>query len=299
MEKIELPEEYPRKEWKIMQGVHMTQACVDNWENVDVFQVRSDDLFIASYPKSGTTWISEIVDMILNNGDVEKCKRDSIHNRVVMLELAGIKTMLPGTELLSKMPSPRLIKTHLPIQLLPKSFWENNCKIVYVARNAKDVAVSSYYFYSANKLHPHPGTMQEYLENFKAGRVSFGSWYDHVKGWWEKRMDLPILYLFYEDMKEDLRREILKVVGFLEKHLDNDVLEKIVRHASFDVMKDNPMTNYSLIPSILLDQSISPFMRKGVSGDWKNYFTVEQNNKFDEDYRKKMSGTTLCFRTEI
>lgn len=32
--------------------------------------------------------------------------------------------------------------------------------------------------------------------------VSFGSWYDHVKGWWEKRKDYRILYLFYEDMKE-------------------------------------------------------------------------------------------------
>ncbi|MEE6525835.1 hypothetical protein FKM82_026102 [Ascaphus truei] len=53
MEKIELPEEYPRKELEIVQGIPMVQACVDNWEKVDVFQVRSDDHFIASYPKSG------------------------------------------------------------------------------------------------------------------------------------------------------------------------------------------------------------------------------------------------------
>lgn len=32
--------------------------------------------------------------------------------------------------------------------------------------------------------------------------VAFGSWYDHIKGWWEKKKDYRILYLFYEDMKE-------------------------------------------------------------------------------------------------
>ena len=32
--------------------------------------------------------------------------------------------------------------------------------------------------------------------------VAYGSWYDHVKGYWERRKDHPILYLFYEDLKE-------------------------------------------------------------------------------------------------
>ncbi|XP_076193055.1 sulfotransferase 1B1-like isoform X2 [Aptenodytes patagonicus] len=168
-----------------------------------------------------------------------------------------------GTDLLATMPSPRVVKTHLPAHILPKSFWENRCKMIYVGRNAKDVAVSFYHFDLMNKFQPHPGTWAQYLEEFMAGRVAYGSWYDHVKDYWERRKDHPILYLFYEDLKEDLRREIAKVARFLGRELPEAALDTVTQHTSFEAMRDNPTTNYSMVPSHLMDQGISPFMRKG------------------------------------
>ncbi|ELK01351.1 Sulfotransferase 1C2 [Pteropus alecto] len=73
-----------------------------------------------------------------------------------------------------------------------------------------------------------------------------------------------ILFLFYEDIKKDPKHEIQKVMQFMGKNLDETILDKIVQETSFEKMKENPMTNRSTVPKSILDQSISPFMRKGL-----------------------------------
>ncbi|XP_061288520.1 sulfotransferase 1C4 isoform X2 [Bos javanicus] len=198
-----------------------------------------------------------------------------------------------GLKQANAMASPRMLKTHLPFHLLPPSFLEENCKMIYVARNPKDNMVSYYHFHRMNRNLPAPGTWEEYFESFLAGKVCWGSWYDHVKGWWQAKDQYRILYLFYEDMKENPKHEIQKLAEFIGKSLDDKVLDKIVDHTSFSVMKQNPMANYTSIPNEYMNQLISPFMRKGVIGDWKNHFTVAQNERFDDDYRKNMADTTL------
>lgn len=42
-------------------------------------------------------------------------------------------------------------------------------QVIYIARNAKDVAVSYYHFYRMAKVHPDPGTWDSFLEKFMAG----------------------------------------------------------------------------------------------------------------------------------
>ncbi|XP_077169158.1 sulfotransferase 1C2-like [Paroedura picta] len=288
-----------RSEPMDIEGVPLHRPTAENWGLLRAFAARPGDLLISTYPKAGTTWIQEIVDMIQQGGDPQKCARAPTHKRIPFIDLFPPKPMTSGLEDAEVMPSPRTLKTHLPVQLLPLSFWEHNCKIIYMARNVKDNAVSYFHFHRMNQGLPEPGNWDQFLEHFLAGKVSWGSWFDHVRGWWEAKDRHPILYLFYEDIKEDPAREIRKVAQFLGIELTEPVLTQIVQHTTFDSMKANPMANYSSIPSALMDQAVSPFMRKGAVGNWKEHFTVAQSERLDEICAEKLEDSGLTFRTQL
>lgn len=65
---------------------------------------------------------------------------------------------------------------------------------------------------------------------------------------------------------QDPKREIRKILKFMEKDISEEVLNKIVYYTSSDVMKHNSMANYTTFPKSIMDHSISPFMRKGTKG---------------------------------
>ncbi|ELV13020.1 Estrogen sulfotransferase [Tupaia chinensis] len=100
-------------------------------------------------------------------------------------------------------------------------------------------------------------------------------------------------------MDKDIRKEVMKLIQFLGRKPSEELVDKIVKHTSFQEMKNNPYTNYTILPDEIMNQNISPFMRKGIAGDWKNHFTVALNEKFDKHYEQQMKGSTLKCRTEV
>ncbi|XP_052517578.1 sulfotransferase 1A1 [Budorcas taxicolor] len=295
---MELIQDTSRPPAKYVKGIPLIKYFAEALGPLQSFEAWPDDLLISTYPKSGTTWVSEILDLIYQEGDLEKCQRAPVFMRVPFLEFKapGVPT---GVEVLKDTPAPRLLKTHLPLALLPKTLLDQKVKMIYIARNAKDVAVSYYHFYRMAKVHPDPGPWDSFLEKFMAGEVCYGSWYQHVREWWELSHTHPVLYLFYEDIKEDPKREIQKILEFVGRSLPEETVDRIIQQTSFKEMKKNPMTNYSTIPTEIMDHSISAFMRKGLTGDWKSTFTVAQNELFEAHYAEKMAGCKLRFRWEL
>ena len=89
---------------------------------------------------SGTTWVQEIVWQIFHEGQVEITY---LRERVPVLEGPAY----PRSPDINTLPSPRIIKSHLTYDIIPKSVnKDNKCKYIYVARNPKDVAVSFFNF---------------------------------------------------------------------------------------------------------------------------------------------------------
>lgn len=80
-------------------------------------------------------------------------------------------------------------------------------------------------------------------------------------------------------LSQNPRREVERIMNYLDLSLSDEVISRIVELTSFEIMKENPMANYSCIPTHVFDNSVSPFMRKGASVNLKPYIDHNNNNK--------------------
>ncbi|KAF8368915.1 hypothetical protein PRIPAC_86744 [Pristionchus pacificus] len=268
-------------------------------------QFGPDDVVIASYPKSGTTWASEVLSAIAHEGDINLIRTVKINDRVPWIESddSSLAANFPGLSSLRKRvvtsAKKKIYSTHLPLHLLPPSILRGDCKLLYVARNPKDLAVSYFHFHQMAKFLglQNEMTWDEFMSLFCTGSLWYGDWFEHVISYWKFSQNNPqVKFICYEDMKIDLMREMESLEELVGISLSMEQRKEVVNHSSFDSMKCNKMTNRE--GNMLLDQSRARFMRKGIVGDWKNYFTVAQSEAFDELYQKEMKGSGLNFQFE-
>ncbi|GMR41243.1 hypothetical protein PMAYCL1PPCAC_11438, partial [Pristionchus mayeri] len=267
-----------------------------------------DDIVICCYPKSGRTWVSEILSALAHDGDIDLLRSIPLVKRVKWLEWIGRTPNGPHSQLVGT-GKKRIWATHLPLRQLPFSILEGKCKLLNVARNPKDQAVSYFHMHRISKDHGlltgNPIgcsksenldlTWDEFFRLHCSGSLCWGSWFDHVMDYWHfARNNSNAKFIFYEDMKGNLMEELKSIEDFTDMHLSTEKRERLFDHCSFDSMKENKMTNKSASSS--LDHTKGKFMRKGIVGDWKNYFTVAQSEAFDELYKTKMEEAGLEFK---
>lgn len=247
------------------------------------FSFRPDDIVIATYPKSGTTWMQEIVPLITSGGDPTSVESLPSWKRAPWLSTTDILDIN-----IEERPSPRLLSTHFHYDMMPPSFFEVKPKVINVMRNPKDVFTSSFYYYGMSSHLVEPGPQIEFLHTFLDGKVIFGSWFDHVKSWLNAEDKEHIMHISYEELITDLKDSVGRIAQFLGKSLDAELIEKIADRCLFKNMKHNKMSNYSTFPPEIFDETKSTFLRKGIAGDWKNQLTVAEAEHFDAVYADKM-----------
>ncbi|RXG58069.1 hypothetical protein Avbf_03416 [Armadillidium vulgare] len=130
---------------------------------------------------------------------------------------------------------PRIIKTHLPFSLLSPSLLET-CKVIYMTRDPKDVAVSYCHHSRLLKVINFVGSMSDFVEHFVNDTLVYGPFWTHLKEAWNKRSHPNIHYCFYEDMKANPKEEILRIHKFLDLDLTESQINKIVHYTSFQEM---------------------------------------------------------------
>ena len=173
-----------------------------------------------------------------------------------------------------KMASPRAFKSHFPYGMMPCGLPSNTPgKYIYVVRNPRDAAVSFFHHYRTLPFYPHY-EWDEFFEKFLKGDVDFGEYFDHVLSWWAHKDDDNVLFLKYKDMKKDLPSAVATIAKLIGQDISKELVEEIAHRTTFENMKKDSTANYEWAK--VRKPTGSDFMRKGIVGDWKNYFTSEQ-----------------------
>jgi len=284
-------------------------------EEIWNFEVRKDDVWIVTYPKCGTTLTQEIVWQILNGVPLQSGEgKKHLFVRSPFLEIGTLiskpscqktikilyhnfmeifqnfskhdelnKALTDTLNYANLKSSPRIIKTHLPIGMLPPNILEE-CKVVYVSRNVKDACVS---YFHHEKLLPGHGLQDDcefslFSSLFMNGKLVYGSYWDHLKDGWKHRNHQNLKFLWYEDIISDLPKIIKEIATFTDKELSDEQITSLADHCHIENFKKNSTVNMKpLLRGIIPDEKWDNFnfIRKGTTGDWKNYFKDEDNLK--------------------
>nr|XP_019556548.2 sulfotransferase 1A1-like [Aedes albopictus] len=262
-------------------------------ESIKDLEVRPDDVWLAAYPKSGITWCQEMIWLVCNDLQYEKAATLTVDSRWCYLDLCS-KKKHEGPLPMDFAPSPRFVKSHLPVALLPDQIWTVRPKMVYIRRNPKSVAVSCFHHYAS--IYGCTATKEQFMQAFLKDQVLSSPYHRHVIEY--HHLDYPnMLHLCYEDMKRDLKGTLRRVCSFFNKSYSEDQLETLTKHLSFESLKNNKAVNFSdvtqrtLLESNRTDKLADPnykFMRQGEVEGWKKELDQETIEKFDEWTNRKV-----------
>ncbi len=238
-----------------------------------VYEGSPDDLFIVTYPKSGTTWLQMILYQLTTDGAMEFAHIDDVspHLEETLVPMGRKISDLPGT--------PRVVKSHLPYRDIPKG----PGRYIYGVRNGLDVAVS--YYHHSRKYWPQRNQrpMDEFFGQFMAGRVPYGSWFKHVAGWLRNEDRLNVLIIDYEELSADLETGVRRIADFCGITIDPADMPRILERCSFAFMREHDARfsmDRRLIPKPV--DTRTAFIRQGKVGGWRQELDARSEREFQK-----------------
>jgi len=205
---------------KAAQHLHATESYFQ--DNL----LLPDDIFIASYPRSGSHFVRFIILSAIHY---------TIHGAFPgnFSGMTGIPDIHGGNLELAAM-KPRIIKTHYPYD--PR--YRN---VIHLVRDPRDLVVSYFFFTSTKKQLffenlPRPPTLSEFSDLFIRGQVWPGDLCHHTASFQAARNDTNYLLIQYERLIHHPREEITRLLEYLNIDMDEAAVSQLIDHTSFDNM---------------------------------------------------------------
>ncbi len=242
------------------------------------FEPRESDIYIVSYPKSGTTWVQQILYQLKTGGDMTF---SHIAKEIPHIEEPRLHQTLETLE------APRIFKTHLTYKQIPKKG-----KYICVLRHGMDVAVSYYHHYLCHNEYQH--SFDHFYRKFLAGKVAFGSWFEHVRDWRLNAEQRDVLYIFFEDLLTDLEGNLRKIAAFTGLPLQDENMPRLLEYCSFSYMKDHQI-QFDLGIVFLLELGFRPghFIRKGEKEQWREVLKGPAEADFRQRFDASLKDANL------
>lgn len=196
--------------------------------HMESFKPRPSDVFVVTYPKCGTTWVTQICHGLRSRGSMdfgeitEVCPWDAIAYDC-------------GQNLNDEqVANPRVFKSHEAWKDVPKG-----AKYVYVCRDPFDAFWSFYKFLPRYAGIPDGAiSISDFADSLFSGASNSGQICNHFLSFWDKRKQKNVLWVTFEDLKSDLPREIRRIAKFMEIDVENDpeLFDIVLRQSKFDFM---------------------------------------------------------------
>ncbi len=226
------------------------------------FGERDSDIYIASFPRSGTTLLQVISYHLTHEGGMDYRHLDDVSPWLRNLSVK--KLPLP------QITGPRIIKTHDPYTLIPP---DKKGKFIFIVRDAADVVVSNYYNW---KNYNDADLQLDEVFDKLIDSDSATAYFHFNRAWLENKKKLPVLYLRYEDVIGNKREAINNIATFLNVMVSDTQLNDLLRLSSFDNMKLNERKFGEEPDEKLADRVYNQFIRYGKAGEGKLELSEEQ-----------------------
>jgi len=264
-------------------------------------------IWLASYPKSGNTWMRSFLHNLLRDADepvpldklVDFCLGESWRvwiephadkpvDGMSMDEIARLRP-LGQADMTKVFPDSVFVKTHNYLGAwrgVPLHNMDVTAGAIYVLRNPLDVVLSARHHFNLSL----DDTIEMMARETAGSGLTettipevFSSWSSHVRSW-TSRPNPQLLVMRYEDLISDPARHFGIVARFLGLRPADERLAKAIQNSSFDVLrKQEQEGGFAERPA-----HAKAFFRVGQSGQWRNELSPGQIRRIISSHRQQM-----------